>query len=181
MFDIPCVFHFLFREAARKAVNMDTMETQVMADSQAMTPSPVSKMQPLDAAVDPTQEQACGQEETAEEEEQTSDEFVEPIDPHNKETLVIDSDEDTLPPPRKLNAKSPAAAKPGTSASSSSKPDADQRLEGQPEEASRPDDSQTHEVEDILDSEEEKVNDKKGTFQDWGLLVCLDDRWMLDS
>ena len=164
-----------FGEAAKKAVTMNNMETQAATDSQGVAPSPVSKMRPLDSETATTEEQTCGQEESAEEEERANDECVEPIDPHDKEALVVESDdEDTVPPPSKPASRSPEAGKPASSSAApgSSKPATAQSLEGQPEQATMPEESQRHEVEDILDSEEEKINDKKGTFQDWGLLFA---------
>lgn len=94
-------------EETKKAV-MDNMDTQPMSESVL---SPISKLQlhspgtgealQVDAA-------ESLQEESAEEEEQTQDECIEPIECHEVETFLIESDEDCMLSPKKI-MNAPAA------------------------------------------------------------------------
>lgn len=104
------------RQAAKKAVLMDSMETQLMHDSQLPDLSPISRLQlelpndqeRTDHDVEMEKDSSgSSTEESAEEELEADDEIVEPVDPHFECVYVVDSDQETLLSPNKGN-KPPA-------------------------------------------------------------------------
>ncbi|CAK9109875.1 unnamed protein product, partial [Durusdinium trenchii] len=102
--DLP---HHLELKAAKRAVAIDNVETQMM-------PSPVSKLQLTspspkalvnESAMD-VDDSDFG-EENPEEEDPTQDECVEPIECHPPTTFVLDSGDETILSPRKGNRRDP--------------------------------------------------------------------------
>lgn len=160
-------------EAAQKAVSMDQVETQIQEhDSQYQFPSPISKLN-LNCGHE-TEEDSSGDdgEEGAEEEMKTHDECIEPIEPHDPCTYLIESDGESVLSPRKAKVcPTPSEALPEVKevpepvAGSGAGAMLQDNLLDEPPPPSHEEQVYIEEAEAILDSDEEKKANK-GVFKD---------------
>ena len=153
------------RQAAKRAVMMDNVETQPPESSQGWpTPPSVRKVLDLEGVAGENEDETDCEEESEEEEEKTSDEEVEEVPKHNSDMINLDDWGESQPPDSQSPPEEPIEICETEERSSQAVPPVPPSFgtDHMPKETTK---IPKADVEDVVASDDEVKNTAKGTFQ----------------